>query len=79
MQVHVDFAYRLKLDFWFPSNCNIADKNSRCCTCRECNETYAKRSKLARHLNVYDGVIQDIMLNSATHGQKAMIYYIVMM
>ena len=57
----------------------IAGENSRCCDCRECNETYAKRSKLARHLNVYDGVIQDIMLNSATHGQKAMIYYIVMM
>ncbi len=61
------------------SNCNIADENSRCCDCRECNETYAKRSKLARRLNVYDGVIQDIMLNSATHGQKAIIYYIVMM
>ena len=79
MQVHVDFACMLELDFWFQSNCNIAGENSRCCDCRECNETYAKRSKLARRLNVYDGVIQDIMLNSATHGQKAMIYYIVMM
>ena len=58
---------------------NIADDISRCCDCRECNETYAKRSKLARRLNVYDGVIQDNMLNSATHGQKAMVHYIVLM
>ena len=57
---------------------NIADDNSRCCDCRECKETYARRSKLARHLNVSDGVSTRHHAENVTHGQKAMIYYIVM-
>ena len=47
---------------------NIADDNSCCCDCRECKETYARRSKLARHLNVSDGVSTRRHAENVTHG-----------
>ena len=51
-----------------PIDLHIADDNSRCCNCRECIETYARRSKLARHLNVSDGVSTIHHAENVTHG-----------
>ena len=38
------------------STCNIADEIPHCCNCRGCKEAYAKRSGLARPLNVHDKI-----------------------
>jgi hypothetical protein len=53
--LRIAIACFVELDF-IPFDSHIADEIPRCCNCRGCTETYAKRSKLARLLNVYDGI-----------------------